>query len=112
VSSKRCGTRSGSEQGVHLKILASLLKAVESRACFGQVDRNAQNRTIKNEGASGHVDENKEGRISGAKDGSRGTGCCSAYAAPEARYMMRAKSGKMKVHPGMLMKTNSIDRMS
>jgi len=59
----------GSGQGsvVHHKTLASVLKAVETRICFGQDDRNAHICTIKNEGASGYSDENKESQVSGAK---------------------------------------------
>jgi hypothetical protein len=67
VGDRRDGTgvcsHLGRGQGsvVHHKILGLLLKAFKTQACFGQDDRNAHNRTIKNEGASGYVDENKGG---------------------------------------------------
>ena len=56
----------------------------------------------ENEGSSGDVDENKEGRVSSAKGqvsvrrDSRADGCVRD---PE-------NSAKMKVHPAMLMKTS------
>jgi len=52
----------------------------------------------KNEGSSGDVDENKEEQVSGVRTriGNR---------LPRPREPAARKSAKMKVHPGMLMKT-------
>ena len=60
----------------------------------------ARREKCENGGSSGDVDENKGGQVSGARcQGGTGDGLQSPLD-PHA-----GKSAKMKVHPGMLMKT-------
>ena len=60
-------------------------------------------RTVKNEGASGYIDENKEGQVLGL--GGLASGAACGARAFRVWALASANHAKMKVHPGMLMKT-------
>ncbi|MGO8819210.1 MAG: hypothetical protein ACLQVG_31610 [Terriglobia bacterium] len=70
---------------------------------------------IENEGSSGDVDENKEGQVSGVRCQVSGAGSPTGCRTPhipaggipdKLNEAAHRNSSKMKVHPGMLMKTN------
>jgi hypothetical protein len=71
--------------------------------------------SMENEGSSGDVDENKEGQVSGVRFQVSGAGSPSGCRTPpipaggipdKLNEAAHRNSSKMKVHPGMLMKTN------